>query len=155
MWLDRVSNARALKHNGRLGTLPSAEDVPSLADLVRWSSPQPAERNHGNNVARRYSDGNSPEPSAASPVSPFGAGICLQARLRMALYKHFKLMDNSGLSPELSTCAVPGRYQRSRRRYLSGWCWAWPALAPGPRLSVNASQHMAGKFARWLAHAAA
>ena len=79
MWLDRVSNARALKHNGRLGTLPSAEDVPSLADLVRWSSPEPAERNHGNNVARRYSDGNTPEPSAASPVSPFGAGICLQA----------------------------------------------------------------------------
>ena len=28
---------------GRLGTLPSAEDVPSLAELARWSSPQPAE----------------------------------------------------------------------------------------------------------------
>jgi hypothetical protein len=27
---------------GRLGTLPSAEDVPSLAELARWSSPQPA-----------------------------------------------------------------------------------------------------------------
>jgi hypothetical protein len=34
---------RLPKASGRLGTLPSAEDVPSLAELARWSSPQPAE----------------------------------------------------------------------------------------------------------------
>jgi hypothetical protein len=41
-FLER-SDRPSYDFSGRLGTLPSAEDVPSLAELARWSSPQPAE----------------------------------------------------------------------------------------------------------------
>jgi hypothetical protein len=64
-----------LEEYGRLGTLPSAEDVPSLAELARWSSPQPADTNHGNNAADwLWQRGNSSEPSAVSLVNLLGKG---------------------------------------------------------------------------------
>jgi hypothetical protein len=52
-------------------------------------------------------------------------------------YKSFNLLHNSGEDPELSTCALPGLYQRSRRCCSLAWCWFWPAPARGPRPSAN------------------
>jgi hypothetical protein len=53
--------------------------------------------------------------------------------LKTALDKSFNALDNSGLYPELSTCAHPGLYHRLRLPSSSAWCWFWPALVRGPR----------------------
>jgi hypothetical protein len=70
---------------------------------------------------------------------------------KTAFYKSFNILDNSGLYPELSTCALPGPYRQQKRQSSSVWCWFWPARARGPQPSGNASgpwpshRHSAGR----------
>ena len=68
-----------------------------------------------------------------------GAGpCCSQDRPKCRLYKPFNIIDNSGPSPELSTCTVPGLYRRSKPRSFRPWCWVWPAPQHGPQPSAEA-----------------
>jgi hypothetical protein len=48
-------------------------------------------------------------------VSAVSRALVHRPCLKTALYKSFNILDNSGLCPELSTCALPGLYQRSKR----------------------------------------
>lgn len=72
-----VSPAGYYAWSGRLGTLPSAEDVPSLAELARWSSPQPAEpimatmRPKRNSAAATLSNYRLPAGGAFLPTACF------------------------------------------------------------------------------------
>jgi hypothetical protein len=83
---------------------------------------------------RRDYPGHCPQPRRLPMSRP---RVIHRAGLKTALDNCFNILDNSGLYPELSTCALPGPYQRLRLPSSSAWCWFWPVLVRGPRPSAS------------------
>jgi hypothetical protein len=83
-------------------------------------------------LARRPGRGHEPSPDRRYPRA-----LVHRPCLKTAFYESFNILNNPGWDPELSTCALPGLYQRSRLRFSSRWCWFWPAPARGPQPSAS------------------
>jgi len=82
---------------GRLGTLPSAEDVPSLAEMARWSSPQPAEPIMATLWSKGYS-------AAATVLNHLHSGLSRRFEVAPGTFRFWDLVDT------IPQCRSPTRH---------------------------------------------